>query len=273
MKNLFIILFLAILSFGNTIEQIKDKNEIRIGINKSYPPFSTYEDGRFGGFEVEFAKEIAQRIFGNDISIVFSPLNVKEQIPMLMDNKLDLVVATLSVTNERKKLIDFSMPYFSEQLAIVAKKSEKIKRLSDFRYKRLLFVPGTAAEEYINSNPNEFSDIQTIECEDMQECFMKLKSGAADGYFHSSLSVAIVPIIDPQYKIAVNTVGSPNFIAVGLSKGNTKLLRAVDKAILSLSKEGFFKKAYDQTFNIYYKGTLDRKYFLLDDIYNVFTIN
>ena len=55
-----------------------------------------------------------------------------------------------------------------------------------------------------------------------------------------------------------------------MQKGNTDLAEAVNQALISLSKEGFFKKAYNDTFEPFYKGTVDKKYFLLDDIYSFF---
>ena len=68
----------------------------------------------------------------------------------------------------------------------------------------------------------------------------------------------------------IKNLGDNVFLGVAVQKGNAELLEAINKGLIALSKEGFFKKAYEDTFESFYKGTVDKKYFLLDDLYSFF---
>ncbi|PSM51386.1 amino acid ABC transporter, periplasmic cysteine-binding protein [Campylobacter blaseri] len=271
MKKNFVAIILALFSiscYANTIEQIISQNEIRIGVRNNYPPFSKFDGHEFTGFEVEFAKEIAKKIAPN-AKITLVGLNAKDRIPFLNENKIDMAVAQFSVSPDREKYVDFTMPYFALYKALVTEKSRNIKAISQLTGGKILAIKGTGSRKYIEKNFNG----SIVDCENLLDCFEKLKNNEADGYFHSIFALASIPIIDNKYEISVKNAGQTSFVSVGVDKGNESLKAAINRAILELSKEGFFKTAYDQTLGVYYKGTLDKKLFLLDDIYNFFSDN
>lgn len=270
--SIFFIFFLSNLICANTLSEIKSSNEIRIGVRNAFPPFSEFKDDSFNGFEVELAKEIGKIILGPTGKVTLVGVDAKDRIPKLNDNIVDLIVANFSVTEERKKYVDVSIPYFSGNMAIVTPKKLGVKKLSDMNFKKIGYLVGTTSQEYIEDNPKDFANIETVACENSYQCFQLLKNGEIDGYFHTIFALGVFPILDDDYTISIPAIGKPDFISAAVAKDNKKLLKQVDRAILELSKDGFFKRAYDETFNTYYKGTLDRKYFLLDDIYNIFTM-
>lgn len=269
MKSLFIVFFSIIFAIclnANTLEEIQKSGEIRIGVRLNYPPFSKFDGDDFSGFEVELAKAIA-KIIAPKAQIKLVGVNAKDRIPFLNDNKIDMAVAQFAVSPKRQKHVDFSIPYFALYIALVANKTDQIKKLSQVSGKKVLAVPGTGSRSYVEKNVNA----QIVDCENMMACFTKLQNNEAIGYFHSIFAVAAIPIMDNKFEIAIKAVGPADFIAVGVNKGNAELRKAIDNAIIQLSKEGFFKEAYEKTLNAYYKGTLDKKLFLLDDLYNFFS--
>lgn len=274
MRRLFLILSIfSVISFANTFDQIKSKNEIRIGVRKAFAPLGSYDGSNFVGFEVELAKSISKKVFGDNIKITFIGIDAKDRIPMLEKNQVDLVMAAFAVNNQRRAKVDFSIPYLTTNMSVLSKDSGSLKQLSDFKGKRLLYIKGTTNDAYIQENPVMFSSMNLITCENLNDCFNNLKAGKADGIFHVILSLGAIPILDSRYTITVPIVGNHDFVAAAVSKGNNKLLDAVNDSIFKLSSEGFFKKAYESTFTVYYKGTLDKKYFLLDDVYRQFMLN
>ena len=80
----------------------------------------------------------------------------------------------------------------------------------------------------------------------------------------------VYPIVDSNVEVNIKNLGDNVFLGVAVQKGNAELLDTINKGLIALSKEGFFKKAYNNTFEPFYKGTVDKKYFLLDDIYSFF---
>lgn len=103
------------------------------------PSFSKAENGTYEGFEVEIAKNIGKYIFGDKPGkIEFVSVTGPERITFLQNDTIDMVVANFTITEERKKLVDFSMSYFSVNLGIVSRVGENIKTTSDLRGKVIL---------------------------------------------------------------------------------------------------------------------------------------
>ncbi|PSM52635.1 amino acid ABC transporter, periplasmic cysteine-binding protein [Campylobacter blaseri] len=271
MKKIFcIILCVATMLFSRTLKEIQDLGEIRIGVRLNFPPFSQEYQGEYNGFEVLLAKEIGRRIVGDKGKIVLLGVNAKDRIPMLQNNEADIMIANFSVTPEREKLVDVSLPYLLTMLGFLAPADSGLSKVVDFYNKRLLVIPGTTSEEYIKKNKNIFEPITIVNCKNTYDCFQKLKNNEADGYFHTVFSLANLEVIDNKYTVTNKHVSKPDYIAVAVQKGNKELVDIINKKIIELSKENFFKKAYDETFKIHYKGTIDRKYFLVDDVYSAF---
>ena len=269
-KIFFIVLFSFCALFARNLEEIKAANEIRIGVRTDFPPFSQIKDGEFTGFEVELAKAIGNKILDNKGKVVLVGVEAKDRIPMLKNDQIDLMVANFTMTDERKKAVDFSLPYLLDFMGILAPKNSSLNKLSSFDGKKLLVIPGTTSDEYLKYNKSKIKDVKIVKCENLYDCLTKLKNNEADGYFHTVFALANITVIDNSFVITNKAVGKPDYIACGIKKGNSSLLNAVNDAIVKLSKEDFFTKAYDETFKIHYKGTIDKKYFLVDDIYRVF---
>ncbi|WP_304339574.1 transporter substrate-binding domain-containing protein [Campylobacter ureolyticus] len=271
MKRIFfIILFGFCVLFARDLEEIKSSNEIKIGVRTDFPPFSQIKDGEFTGFEVELAKAIGNKILDNKGKVVLVGVEAKDRIPMLKNDQIDLMVANFTMTDERKKAVDFSFPYLLDFMGILAPSNSHLNKLSSFNGKKLLVIPGTTSDEFLKDNKTKFKNIEVVSCENLYDCLTKLKNNEGDGYFHTVFSLANIAVIDNTFTITNKAVGHPDYIACGIKKGNSSLLNAVNNAIVKLSKENFFTKAYDETFKIHYKGTIDKKYFLVDDIYRVF---
>lgn len=269
-KIFFIILFGFCALFARNLEEIKAANEIRIGVRTDFPPFSQIKDGEFTGFEVELAKAIGNKILGNKGKVVLVGVEARDRIPMLKNDQIDIMVANFTMTDERKKEVDFSFPYLLDFMGILAPSNSNLNKLSSFEDKKLLVISGTTSDEFLKSNKSKFKNIKLIRCENLYDCLTKLKNKEGDGYFHTVFSLANIAVVDSAFTITNKAIGHPDYIACGIKKGNSSLLNAVNDAIVKLSKEDFFTKAYDETFKIHYKGTIDKKYFLVDDIYRVF---
>lgn len=69
-------------------------------------------------------------------------------------------------------------------------------------------------------------------------------------------------------EVNIQNLGRTDFLAIGVSKGNKELLEAINNALFNLNKSGFFENAYKNKFEPFYKGKAEKKYFLLDGIYN-----
>ncbi|NLK67135.1 MAG: transporter substrate-binding domain-containing protein [Campylobacteraceae bacterium] len=266
-KMFFLFLALCSLVFGKSLSEIRNSGVIRIGVLTEHAPFSQLKDGVFEGFEIEFSKNIAKGLFGEKGGKVdFIATDMNQRMEFLENNKVDLVVAILSITEEREKRIDFSMPYFSVNLGVLTRKNDSVNSIASLRSKTILVEDGTIAQDYLNKN-----GYNTTPCFHSGECYKMLKDGKADAYANDNIIVLTYPVVDRTVEVNIKNLGNYDFLGIGVQKGNSELLAEVNNQLIRLSKEGFFKKAFEETLDPFYKGTAERKYFLLDDIYNSFT--
>lgn len=264
-KSLLILSLASSCIFASTLEEIQSNKNIRIGVRYDLPPFSSKNDnGDFEGFEIELAKKIGKSIVGENGTITFVPLNANERISALEENKVDLSIAYLSKTKERENKIDFSIPYMSNTLAVITKKSDAIKSKDEIKNKRIVYPIGTTIEKYILEND---MGSQKIPCTSNSDCLAKIQNNEADAYIRTNVLIAQLPLIDDSIEMSIKSLGPLDYTCVGIAKNNEKLKKAVDKEILALAKSGFFAKSYETTFEPFYKGTLDKKFILLDSLY------
>lgn len=267
-KLIFCALYTALsLSFvtAASLDEIKQRGVVRIGVLKNNPPFSKESDGTFVGFEVDFAKRVAQDIFkdsnGNG-KVELVGLEMSERFTALEQDKVDITIAEVTVTPARAKIVDFTTPYFAVNLAVATRKEDNVKKLSDLAEKPILVEKGTTSDAYFTEKGFKVSYCSAI------ECYQKLKNGEGIGYSSNNLITMAYPIIDHSLEVNIKNLGRPDFIAMAVKKGNTSVLKFLNSEIINLSKKGYFQEAYDETISPFFKGTVDKKFFLLEDIYN-----
>jgi len=132
MKRPFIIMVLAAtcgLTFGLTApdahaqDQDQARTTIKIGTEGVYPPFNYIEAGQLTGFDVDIARALCERA---QLQCEFVTQDWDGMIPALLAHRIDAIVASLSITEERKKQIDFTAKYYGTGAKFVAAKADRI---------------------------------------------------------------------------------------------------------------------------------------------------
>ena len=108
------------------------------------------------------------------------------------------------------------------------------------------------------------------QCASSGECYKALRDNQGDAYADENIVVMAYPVIDRRVEAPLTNLGISEFNSVCTQKGNTELLDKIDEALVNLSKDGFFEAGFNNQINPYFKGTADKKYFLLDDLYSLF---
>lgn len=157
------------------------------------------------------------------------------------------------------------MPYFSVNIGVLSRKGENITGLSNLNGKTIIVETGTTAESFFKQK-----GYQTKVCQTSAEGYRMLKTGEGDAYANDNVIVLAFPILDRSVEANIKNLGSADFLAGAVAKGNKELLKFVNQELVELSKEGYFKDSFDNQLNPFYKGTAESKYFLLEDIYSIF---
>ena len=242
---LILILFVSFFMFGcskkkeepTDLQVIKNRGYIIVGTKTDSPPFGFYnKEGNLVGLDIDIAYAIAERVFGDKspANIKFVPVTAQDRISKLSRKEVDILVATMSVNNKRKLVIDFSTPYFVANQKILVRKTSKITTLSYFNKEgRLAVVLGTTGEKVARvAAPNA----NIVGVKNYKEAYNLLINKQVDAILGDDCILA--RFVNQDLRI-VNRSYSREFYAVALRKSplSKELLNNVNSAITLILDE------------------------------------
>lgn len=164
---------------------LQTKGKIRVGTQEDNPPFSVKNPatGKWEGFDVDVAREIAKAIWGPgedpDTHIDWVAVTSATRIPSLTDNKADVIIKTFTINEDRKKQIDFSDVYFSTGQRILVKKTNTaIKEVADLAGKTVCSQKGSTSE--VNLTKATDGKAKLLLLDSYPACLLALQQGQAD---------------------------------------------------------------------------------------------
>jgi len=141
------LLLTAMPAQAGRIEDIKQRGYVRIGVSLGGEPIG-FRDERSEpvGYDVDVARQLAARL---GVRVRFADVSGDARISMLRSGQLDLVVANVSITEQRARVVDFSIPYNAAGLRVITQKAKRIKTLADLNGKRVVVGRGTTASAFL----------------------------------------------------------------------------------------------------------------------------
>jgi len=225
-----------------TIDRIKKDGKLLIGTSPDYPPFESLDkDNKVIGFDIDMMQAVADKI-GVKLEVV--QLGFDGLIAALNAKKFDIMAAGVSVTDDRKKSVDFSKPYLVGQDAIVMHKdaTEKITKLEDLKGKKVAVQIGTVQADAAKA----IAGITVKEYNLFTEAAAAVSSKQADAvYLHQVVGTAFVNA-DKNLKI-VGTIPAKD-TAYALRKDTADLTTVVNQVIDELQKSGKFDELVKKWF-------------------------
>ena len=250
--SLFIVLFSVFLlsacqkNTRNVYQEVKKSNEITWGVKADTRLFGlmSIKTGKIEGFEVDLANALTKEILGKNAKANFVQTTAKTKIPLLKNENIDAVLAAMTITPERKKQIDFSDPYFYAGQSLLVKDDSTIKSIKDMNGKTALAVKGTTAV----ANVKKFAPkAKVLEFDDYGQAFTALKSGQGQAMSTDNGILAGIASENPGYQVVGgNFTNEPYGIAV--DKGQTQMIKRIDKALDELKADGTYDKLIQKWF-------------------------
>lgn len=222
----------------NQYEQIVERDKLIVGVKTDSKPFGYIDGGSLEiiGFDIDVARRIAKDILGSENKVKFIPVTPEERMEALTSGKVDIIVATMSITKSREEIIDFSEPYFIAGQAAAVLSNGKIQSYADLNQKRVLVVLGTTAAENIKNNiPGSL----IVGYKNYDELFASLKSNRGDAAVTDDAILSGFIMDNPEYKI-LNPRLTIEPYGVGIRKGtNSAALKyAVNRTIHTMKTDG-----------------------------------
>ncbi|MEJ8814732.1 transporter substrate-binding domain-containing protein [Variovorax ureilyticus] len=227
-------------ALADALSNIEKNKKIRISIDPAAPPYSTKDAQlEYAGSEVDVARLLASD-WKLELEIV--PTNPASRIPYVLTDKTDLVISTLSITPERAKVIDFSVPYSGIQVVIGAPKVVALRSLEDLGGKRVAVVRGSTNDtELTKAAP---AGTQIVRFDDDATAITAIISGQADCYCTAPALLAPVNQRKPELAMESKVVVKTNLTGIGLHKGETQLKAKLDDWVRENLRNGKLNAIY-----------------------------
>lgn len=250
----FAVLFL-LFAVGNGFA--KDWKKVRIGVEGAYPPFSYVNpDGTLGGFDIDIANALGEAM-GAEIVLVAQDWD--GIIPALLAKKYDAIIASMSITEERKKKVAFTNKYYQTPAKFVCKKGamDTFSREA-IKGKKVGVQRATIHDRYLTDNYGKDVTIKRYGTQD--EAYLDLTAGRVDMLLADSVALSDGFLKKPEgadYQFIGPDLNDPkwfgNGAGIAIRKQDTDLVEKFNKAIDTIRANGVYKKIQDKyfDFNVY----------------------
>ncbi|NAZ85069.1 glutamate ABC transporter substrate-binding protein [Kineococcus indalonis] len=230
-----------------TFDKITSAGRVVVGVKADQPGLGlrSAASGEYAGFDIEIAKLVAASLGLTPDQIEFKETVSANREPFLQQGQVDMVVATYTINDKRKEVVDFAGPYYvAGQDLLVRKDDTSITGPDSLAGKKVCSVEGSTPATRIET---EYPQAQLVKLDTYSKCVDQLTANSVDAV---TTDDAILRGYAAQQPDALKVVGAPfseEPYGIGLPKGDTVLRGAVNDAIEQAVTDGDWKAAYDFT--------------------------
>lgn len=240
-RRTFLFSCLAVAGLGAAHSNAQDV--LRVGTDATFPPMEYVENDKRTGFDIELVEALGKAM---NKRIEWVDIDFKGLIPGLVSKRFDMSVSAIYITDERKKVVDFSDSYYAGGLvAMVKDGNTSIKTLKDLNGKKVAVQVGTKSVGYLGTN---YPKVQLVEVEKNQEMFSLVEIGRADAAvtgkpaaFQYVRTRGGLRVLDQQ--LTTEEYG------MALRKDSPELTRAVNAALAKLKADGTYAQIVKKWFS------------------------
>lgn len=242
-------------AFAGALDAIKQRGVLVVGVKGDFPPFGFVDErGQLAGFDIDLAREIARILLGSPDKVNLVTVTSANRIPMLQTAQIDVVIATMTITSARKQVIDFSVPYFcSGHLILVRRDNTTINRFADLNGKRVATVQGSTGDRVVALLAPQ---AQRITFGQNSEALLALKDGRAEAFVQDDVLLLAFAKQDSGLKVVGWPPQMPGPYGIGVRKGETDLLGAINVALAQIRARGIHAKLTAKWFGEFSKELL-----------------
>lgn len=227
---------------NNNTESNNTKNNeiVKVGIYVYDSPFLYLDNDKISGFDYELITEIAKVL---NLKLQFIQMKFDDLIPSLQNKKIDCIVAGLSITEERKKIISFSAKYYqSAKSILINKDNETIKTTNDLIGKTVGVIDGTIGDIIISKidgvNVNRYGTSASA--------LLSLKVNAIDAVMLDKISCQYYTKYDKDVKIVEEIEFPEDDYAIAVRKDDDELLQKINVGLYTVMNNGVYDELVEK---------------------------
>ena len=224
-------------------DDLINKDQLTIGLEGTYKPYSYRSNGKLTGFEVDLGKALAKQM---GVKVKFVPTKWDSLIAGVGASKYDIVLNNITQTPERKKVYIFSNPYIYSRYAVISSKKNKINSLKEIKNKK--FAEGTGTNNEILAKKYKATIVSSG---DFATSLSLIRQGRVQGTINAAEAYYAYAktnkVSDLHFKDLSKQV-KPVKISALLNKKNKKLQKRINKALKTLKDNGTLKQLSEKYF-------------------------
>ena len=232
---------------ADTLADIKARGRILVAIDLGAPPYGMLDaNAQPSGSDVEAAQALAKDM-GVELEIV--PVSGPNRVPFLLARKADIVMASFSITDERKKVIDYSLPYGVVPTVVGGPAGEALADFAALSGKSVAVTRGTTSDAALTKGA-EAGNIEIVRYEDDATTNTAVSTGQQDYIAAAASVIKQVNIANPSRDIEIKFVMTTAPYAIGLRKDETDLKAWLDQWVTANIANGKLNTLYEKHFGI-----------------------
>jgi polar amino acid transport system substrate-binding protein len=224
---------------GSLMATIARRGWLVAGVRTDVPPFDFVDPrtGQFSGVDIDIATDIAAAIFGpaNPAQhIRFRAITTAERIPVLQDNEVDIVVATMTVTCSRRAQVNFSVPYYDALSRLLVVKTSPFRSLADLGGRKVCAAAGTTSLQHVLDAPSHPVPYVVANGAD---CLVALQDGTVDAVVNDDTTLDGMIQQDPNLMLVGPSL-APEPEAVAMNLQHPEMTRFVNGVLAQIEQDG-----------------------------------
>jgi ABC-type amino acid transport substrate-binding protein len=218
-----------------------NEGTLTVGSDIPYPPFEFGREPDYEGFDVDILNEIGKRL---ELDVRFRKTPFDPIFRNLAQDRFDLVASAATITPERQRTVDFSVPYFPADQSLMIKKGSDIKTTDDLAGKVVGAQLGTTGADYAKDK----TEAETVRTYDLiDDAFKALQAGQIEAVLNDFPVSKYAERSKPDLQV-VQTIPTGEEYGIGVSKSNPELRRAVNDALNEMKDDGTYTEIYKKWF-------------------------
>ena len=213
----------------------KDDNKLILVTEAGFAPYEFYQNGEIVGVDIDIAKEIAKEL-GKEL--VVKDVSFDFLINEVKSGKADFAAAGISITDERKKQVDFTDEYTVSNQVVVVKKDSPITSFDEISNKKIAVQLGTVADLYVSDN---YPDATLVQHKKYLSAVEDVKADKVDCLIMDELPAKEIVKANSGLKIMDGILFQDRYGMI-VKKGNDKLRKQINKVLKRLIDDGTIEK-------------------------------
>lgn len=239
---------LTVVMMGNAtadkLDDIKARGKLLVGNSETSPPFSSRENGKVVGYDVDLAAQVAKRL---GVGMEFVSVINSERIPALQQDRIDLAASGMTRADNRRHLIGFSLAYLISPHTVIIRKDSGIKAVKEMAGKKLALVRGASVDRELKA---AVPTMEIVHFDTYAICFDALKDRKVAGFLADEVLLwsYAQKSGSPQDYMMIPDYDLPRTAGFGIKRDEPRFTKFVDDVLLDLEKSGEAEKIFNAWF-------------------------